>query len=147
MAEADDRNTPPRANNRFTDPAEVERRMWRNIFAVVVAAIIVSAAAARLEFTLGLMLGGALALLNFKWLHASLRAVLEDGERKPPPGTAMKFIFRWVVIGLVIYIASSTGYFDTIAIFAGLFAPAVAAMVEAGYVTYRAVKNIRENDH
>jgi hypothetical protein len=36
-----------------------------------------------------------------------------------------------------------TGYVDPVAIVAGLFAPAVAIMVEAGYTT---IKSLREPD-
>ncbi len=138
MAETGDRQTPSTESGRavsFTEPSEVERRVRRNIVFVIVIAATVSAVLARRSFTLGLALGGALALLNFKWLHASLRAIFEEGDHRPPPGAAMKFIFRWIIIGAVVYVAASTGYFNPIAIIAGLFAPAFAAMIEAGYVT------------
>ncbi|HEY7546336.1 MAG TPA: ATP synthase subunit I [Blastocatellia bacterium] len=150
MAETGDRETPSDGSDlptdeqsRFTAPSQVERRMWRNIIAVVVIAAIASAPFVDRRFTLGLLLGGAMALFNFKWLHGSLRSLLEEGERRPPPGTSMKFILRWVIIGLIVYGASRTGYFDPVAIIAGLFAPAFAAMIEAGYVTYKTISEDR----
>ncbi|HEX8184798.1 MAG TPA: hypothetical protein VF747_08605, partial [Blastocatellia bacterium] len=57
----------------FTEPEAVERRVWRNIFIVIFLAIIAAAFLADLKFMMGIALGGALALLNYKWLHASLR--------------------------------------------------------------------------
>jgi uncharacterized membrane protein YdbT with pleckstrin-like domain len=68
-------------------PEAVERRVWRNIFAVVAIAVVIAALTADLKFMLGLVLGGGLALLNYKWLHSSLRAVLAAGSQKAPPGT------------------------------------------------------------
>jgi hypothetical protein len=123
----------------FTDPEQVERRVWRNIFAVVAISIVAAAVFADLKFMLGLLVGGVLALLNYRWLHSSLRAILSTGGQKAPPGTTLKFIFRWVVVGAVVYAASLTGLVNEIAVLAGLFAPAVAVMIEAAYVTYKTI--------
>jgi len=127
-------------------PEAVERRVWRNIFAVVAIAVVIAAFTADLKFMLGLVLGGALALLNYKWLHSSLRAVLAAGSQKAPPGTIIKFVVRWLVIAAVAWAANKTGYFDAVAILAGLFAPAVAVMIEAAYAMYKSVTT-RENDN
>ena len=118
--------------------------MLRNIVAVVAIATVIAAVTADLSFMLGLVLGGALALLNYKWLHSSLRAVVGSGYRKAPPGTAIKFVVRWVVIAAVAWAANKTGYFDAIGILAGLFAPAAAVMIEAAYVAYRTMRT-KEN--
>jgi len=123
----------------FTDPAAVERRVWRNIFVVIAIAVLTAAVFADLKFVFGLVVGGMLALLNYRWLHSSLRAALAGGEKKAPPGTTMKFVVRWLVIAAVVYAASLTGYVDAAAILIGLFAPALAIMIEAVYVTYRTI--------
>ena len=127
-------------------PQAVERRVWRNLF-IVVALIITSAAIfAPLNILLGLALGGLLALLNFKWLHTSVRDILNAGASKAPPGTMILFIVRWIVVALVIYGAHLTGYFDSVAMLSGLFAPAFAVMIEAGYVTYKTITHSGERD-
>ena len=123
----------------FTDPAAVERRVWRNIFVVIAVAVLSAAIFADLKFVFGLVIGGMLALLNYRWLHSSLRAALAGGEKKAPPGTTMKFVVRWLVIASVVYVASLTGYVDAAAMLIGLFAPALAIMIEAAYVTYRTI--------
>jgi hypothetical protein len=123
----------------FTDPQAVERRVWRNIFAVIIAGLFLSALFSDLRFTLGLILGSALALLNYKWLQSSLKAVLEVGSARTPPGTHIKFVARWLLIATIAWAAHETGYFDAVGILAGLFAPAIAIMIEAAYVTYKTI--------
>jgi hypothetical protein len=123
----------------LTDSQAVERRVWRNIIGVLVVAVLVAAAFAPLPFILGLILGGGLALLNYRWLHSSLRAILGTGSTHAPPGTSLKFIVRWLLIATLGWAANRTGYFDAVGILAGLFAPAVAVMIEAAYVTYKMV--------
>src|SRR6185295_13887213 len=124
------------------------------------------------RFVLGLILGGALALLNYKWLHSSLRAIVAASNEKAPPGTMVKFVVRWLVIATIALAANKTGYFDAnaivaitshriatialaanktgyfdaVAILAGLFVPAGAVMIEAAYVAYKTLRT-RENDN
>jgi hypothetical protein len=123
----------------FADSAAVERRIWRNIFVVIALAVVAAAILADLRFMLGLVLGGGLALLNYKWLHSSLKAILAVGSQKTPPGTTLKFVVRWLVVASVAWLANKTGYFDAVAILAGLFSPAVAVMMEAAYTTYKTI--------
>jgi hypothetical protein len=123
----------------FTRPELVERRVWRHLSAVIIVAVTISALAADFRFTLGLELGGALALLNYRWLESSLRAVLAAGVEETPPGTMLKFVARWLIIAAAGWAANRTGYFEAVGILAGLFAPAIAITIEAGYVTTRTV--------
>jgi ATP synthase I subunit len=125
----------------LTAPEAVERRVWRNTIAVLIVACVATVFFADLRFELGLVLGGALALLNYKWLHASLKAIVATGNAKAPPGTALKFIVRWLVIAAVGWAANKTGYFEAVAILCGLFVPAVAVMIEAGYVGYKTLRS------
>lgn len=123
----------------FAQPQFVERRVWNNIFAVIIIGVALSALAAGFRFTLGLALGGGLAILNYRWLQSSLRDVLGAGSKKAPPGTILKFIVRWLVVAAIGWAANETGYFEGAGILAGLFTPAIAIMIEAGYVTTRTI--------
>ena len=130
----------------FTAPEAVERRVWRNSIAIVVIATVAAAFVTDWRFVLGLILGGALALLNYRWLHSSLRAIVAASNEKAPPGTMVKFVVRWLVIATIALAANKTGYFDAVAILAGLFVPAGAVMIEAAYVAYKTLRT-RENDN
>lgn len=119
-----------------TEPKAVERRIWRNAFVVVVLAVVAAAVFASLKFTLGLALGCLLALLNFRWLHTSVRDILGAGTTTAPPGTTWLFLFRWIVVGAVAYVALLTGYFSGVAVLVGLFTPAAAVMIETIYMIF-----------
>lgn len=134
----------PISEESFTDPPKVERRVWRSIFAAIVIGVVLAILFADFRFQLGILLGGALAVFNYKWMQASLSDVLETGDRKSAPGAVMKFILRWFVVGVIAYLAHATGYFDPVAILLGLLAPAVAVIIEAGYVTYRTIVQDRK---
>jgi len=127
----------PESEPDLVGPEAVERRVWRNILGLVALSTIAAAALADLRFALGVALGGGLALLNYRWLSSALKEILEVRSEKTPPGTTIKFITRWLAIAAVAWAANKTGYFDAVAILAGLFAPAVAIMIEAAYVTIR----------
>jgi ATP synthase I chain len=130
----------------YLRPEAVERRVRRNIFAFIALAVLVAAFVADLRFMLGLVLGGALALLNYKWLQSSLRGVLSARSEKAPPGTMIGFVVRWLMIAAMAWAANKTGYFDAVAILVGLLAPAPAVIIEAGYVAYRSLRT-RENNN
>src|SRR5260370_32333376 len=97
--------------NEITEPAATTRRLWLGTILTVVGSVLTAAVFAHLRFTLGVALGGALALLNYAWLQSSLRAILGSGHEKMPPGARMKLIFRCLVVGAVAYLASQNGYF------------------------------------
>jgi hypothetical protein len=84
-------------------------------------------------FTIGLALGGGLALFNYRWLQSSLHGVLAAGDGKTPPGTMLKFVLRWGFIAIVGLVAHRTGFVDARAILIGLLAPAVAIIIEAAH--------------
>jgi hypothetical protein len=129
----------PAEGPEYLQPRAIERRVWRNGTVVVGLAVLVAAPIADFRVTLGLALGGGLALFNYRWLHSSVRDVLGVGSRKVPPGTYLKFIVRWLVVAGIAWLGNRTGYFDATAIIAGLFAPALAIMLEAGYTTIKAL--------
>jgi hypothetical protein len=140
MSEGDDRVPQPGDDGpAYLQPPAIERRVWRNCKVVVALAVLISAPLADLKITLGLGLGGALALLNYRWLQSSVRDILKIAGPKVPPGTYLKFVVRWLVVGAIAWAANETGYFEGTAILAGLFAPALAIMVEAGYTTLKSL--------
>jgi hypothetical protein len=125
------------AFNTVTEPAAVQRRVWRNLTVVGLASVGAAFALAEWRFGLGVALGAVLALFNYWWLQSSLKGILATGSSKTPPGTMVKFVLRWILVALAGFAAYSTGYCDGAGILIGLTAPAAAVIAEASYVTFR----------
>jgi len=121
-----------------SDIAPTRRRLERNTYLVLAAMIIGSLAMGDLKVILGTVLGGLLGLLNYRWLSASLSAIIPTAARshRVPRWTAWKFILRYLVVGSAIGLALWSGWFNWPAIVAGFCAFVSAVMMEAGYQIY-----------
>ena len=123
------------------DDSGIERRLQRNIYFVVGAALIAGWFLSGWRMALGVLLGGALSLFNIRWLSGSVRAILSQAvtmspQRRIPPFTASKLILRYFVIAIVIVAALWTGYFHTLGIGIGFAAFVGGVMIEAVYQLY-----------
>jgi hypothetical protein len=125
--------------NLWSEPAAASKRFFRGL---VISAVGMTAAGLVFGSTrvaAGIMLGGALALVNFRWLAGSVRGIMAAGSKRVPPGTAMKIALRWLVVGAVGYAGYRTGYFSAAGILIGLLAPAPAVLFESIYLTFKTV--------
>ena len=121
------------------EPDAVNRRFWRHIFVVVCAGTLVAAAYGSPSFAGGVFLGGLLAAFNYRWLLSSVRGILAIGGSRVPPGTTMMFMFRWLVVAALGYGAYYLFHFSSTGIVTGLLAPAAAALMEAGYLSFKLI--------
>jgi ATP synthase I chain len=80
---------------------------------------------------IGFALGAALALLNFRWLHQAVRALMNAGQARPPRGLILKFLIRYPLAFGAVYFVYRTGWLPLLPILAGLFVPVVGALAEA----------------
>ena len=110
----------------------LELRICRAMIVVTVAAATVSAAFAPWRFTTGLILGGALSLLNYRWLHSSVAAIfaLNDSTQRPAARSS-RYLLRYFVVGIVIFTAYQLQLVSLPATLAGLCAFVPALMFEA----------------
>src|ERR1051325_11800203 len=110
----------------------LELRICRAMIVVTVAAAIVSAAFAPWRFTTGLILGGALSLLNYRWLHSSVAAIFAlNDSTKRPAARSSRYLLRYFVVGIVIFTAYQLQIVSLAATLAGLSAFVPALMFEA----------------
>ena len=112
-------------------PDAVLRRMKIAVPAIGVVMAVIAAVWVGWQDALGVVIGTALAVVNFRFLSNSLRAILGAGHETAPPGTTMMFVFRWIIVGTVAYAILTSGVATIGGVFAGLFAPAVAIGLEA----------------
>src|ERR1051325_8726413 len=101
---------------------------------IVSGAIAVSVCvfAAPWRVTSGLILGGALSILNFRWLHSSVAAIFQinlDSAR--PSAGVSRYVLRYMVVAAVVFAAMSLQIVSLAATLAGLCAFVPALFVEA----------------
>ena len=110
----------------------IDGRIFRTMAAAVVIAVVVSAPLAEWRVTTGLLLGGALSLLNHYWLISSTMAafkVVAHGAK--PRITLVQYILRYIVIAAVVFAAYKLNVVSLVATIAGLCSFVVALFAEA----------------
>lgn len=128
-----------------TDPAAMERRLFRTMFVVVALAVIISAPLAPWRVTTGLLLGGVLSLFNHHWLRASLAAVFGKAEAgKRVKFSAARYVLRYFVIAAVVAAAYTLNIVSIVATLIGLCSFVAAAMLEAFMQIYFAIVHREE---
>src|SRR5256885_13130512 len=101
----------------------VELSIFRSMIAAVFIAVILGAILAPWRFTAGLMLGGALSLLNYHWLRTSIAGIFNiDVAAKRPQVKASRYILRYFVIGVITIAAYKLRLVSLAATIAGLCA-------------------------
>jgi hypothetical protein len=108
-----------------------QRILW--MMAVVLAiAVAVSLIYAPRNFTLGLIIGGILAFVNYYWLKVSLKNIFDRmaaaGEK--PRFLAAQYFFRYATLGAVVAVVYMTGSVPVAAVLLGFSIIAPAVVVE-----------------
>jgi hypothetical protein len=116
----------------FGEPdGALEARIFRSMIATVALAVITAAALAPWRVTAGLALGGALSVLNYHWLRSSIEAVLSNATEKRPRLKVWRYIFRYLVVGAIVFVAYGLRIVSLPATIIGLSAFVPALFVEA----------------
>ena len=127
------------------DPVAMERRLVRGMCVSVVLAVAVSLPLAPWRVTTGLALGGALSLLNHRWLRTSLAAMFSTaGSGGRVKFNAVRYVLRYFVIAAAVAAAYTLDLVSIVATLAGLCSFVPAAMMEAFAQIYFAIVNREE---
>jgi hypothetical protein len=91
----------------------------------------------------GVACGCVIAYLNFYWLKRVVSALAdrasESGEAQSSKGVVLRFLLRYVLMGLAAYVIFSVSPASLYGLFAGLFLPVAAIACEAAYEAYAAL--------
>jgi ATP synthase I chain len=124
----------------------VERRLLHGMVISVAIAVVVSTAVAPWRVTTGLVLGGLLSLLNYRWLHSSVAEVLNvDLMSQRPRANASRYLLRYVVVGGIVFAAYNLQLVSLVATIAGLCSFVPALLIEAGREFYLAIIHREES--
>ncbi|HEU4507896.1 MAG TPA: ATP synthase subunit I [Pyrinomonadaceae bacterium] len=120
-------------------------RVFRVMTATTIIAVGVSVFVAPWRFSLGLLIGGLLALFSHNWLKNSAAAAIRLSANGGVPDFRLaQFILRYVVIAAVIFSAHTLDLISLPAVLAGMSSFVVALMVEALREFYFAIKHREE---
>lgn len=97
------------------------------------------------SFGIGVLIGGALSLVNYFWLKRSLKLVFDKAaEGEPPQFLAGKYFFRYLTFALVLAIVYLTKTVPIIAVLLGLASFALAIIFEAIIRIFNSFSNKKE---
>src|SRR3954464_7311582 len=101
----------------------LEVRLLRSMIASVAIAASICAFVSPWRVTSGVVLGGALSVLNYRWLHTSVAAIfnINLGAERPRAG-ASRYILRYAVVGALVFAAVNLQIVSLAATLAGLCA-------------------------
>jgi ATP synthase I chain. len=82
-------------------------------------------------FGLGIVVGTALAFGNYYWLKASLKRVFAEAEEgEKPKISALRYLTRYLVLGIVIAVVFASNILPIVPVILGLAAFGFATVVE-----------------
>ena len=128
----------------MTEIADVYRRLNASLAILMIAGVVTLLGFRHWGMTLGFVLGGAIAVINFRILKRtviSLGDVMAEG--KAPPSVkwqALKYVLRYVLLGGVLYAILRGSAINAYGLFMGLFLPVGAILIEAVYELYLALR-------
>ena len=119
-------------------PQLSHRRLLLWMVVVIAAGTVAGIAFASARWGAGVLIGGVMSFANYFWQRNSTRAIFESAVRGEVPALlAVRYILRYVGIGLVLWAMYITDAFPILAVVLGLSAFAFAVVIEGliGIVT------------
>lgn len=120
--------------------------MFRSMVVASALAVTIAAFIAPWRVTLGLLIGGLLALFNHRWLKNSAAAAIQlSATGGKAQFKLAQFLLRYAVIAAVIFSLYTLNLISLTAVLAGMSSFVVAMMVEAVREFYFALTKREEN--
>ena len=123
-------------------------KVFRRLIVVMAALLIALTPLFWLRFgramALSFVLGGAISLINFYWLKRILTAMVDavalEGKRRSAGGIVLRFLLRYLLIGVAAYAIFKSSAMSLYGFCAGLSLPVGAVLIEAAYAIYGALR-------
>lgn len=124
----------------------LEGRLLRSMIASVAIAASICAFVAPWRVTSGVVLGGALSVLNYRWLHTSVAAIfsINLASERPRAGVS-RYVLRYLIVGALVFAAVNLQIVSLAATLAGLCAFVPALFIEAAREFYLAIIHREES--
>ena len=124
----------------------LEGRLLRSMIACAAIAASICAFVAPWRVTSGVVLGGALSVLNYRWLHTSVAAIfsINLASERPRAGVS-RYVLRYLIVGALVFAAVNLQIVSLAATLAGLCAFVPALFIEAAREFYLAIIHREES--
>jgi hypothetical protein len=124
--------------------ANAYRRIVRTMVVLPVLAFPVLLIKFQRAVALGFIAGSAIAFFNFYWLKRAVVAlgdrVTNSSYRQSGSRVVGGFFMRYILIAVGAYVIFKSSAMSVYGLFAGLFVPVGAVLIEAAYETYGALR-------
>lgn len=105
--------------------AEMARRNWIILIILVLLSLFWQSS----SVTLGVLAGGILVIINYRWLGRSLVRVLNDPQLHAAKGFKRNYFFRLIFVACAIYLLLVRGGVHPLALVVGLSVVVVNLMI------------------
>ncbi|MHB8769455.1 MAG: ATP synthase subunit I [Syntrophales bacterium] len=105
-------------NRREKDP--LQRRLEITNWAILAALIAASLLFADLRFSLGILCGGLISIVNFHWLYHNLLTIFADHLTRAKTAILTRYSLRLALTAVVLYLVISGGHVNVIGLVIGL---------------------------
>jgi hypothetical protein len=124
------------------------RGVLRRLFLAMAALVLVLTPAVWIRYgaaqVSGFLLGSAVAIANFYWLRRTVEALGDafaaTGKKPSSARVITRFLMRYALIALAAYVILKRSPASLYGLIAGLSLPVAAILIEAVYVTCRALR-------
>jgi predicted secreted protein len=118
------------------EASALETRVLRTMIITSIAAVAIAAGIAPWRITTGLLLGGVLSILNYRWLHSSATAIINLNVGLPagspaPRAHSVRYVLRYAIIAAAVFAAYQLNIVSLGATIVGLCSFVPALMTEA----------------
>lgn len=118
----------------------LDRRLDRFGLAVAIAATLAVLLLHSFKAALSLAAGAVLSYINFRWLKQGADFIVSQGTQgRRASGVVFRFVARYALIGLFLYVTIRSSVLELIFVFAGLLTYVAAILIEAVYEVARAI--------
>jgi hypothetical protein len=98
----------------------LQKRLEIGSWVVLGISLIIGFAFFSLYFTLGILLGGLISILNFYWLSRDLKKMFQRYSSKAKPYIMIRFYVRFIVTGVIIFFILTQTPVDLLGLIIGL---------------------------
>src|SRR5215470_16672297 len=109
----------------------LDARLNRSSLIVGIAAVLAAFFFYSAKAALSIAAGGVLSYINFSWLKQAIDFIVKQGAQgRGGRGVAVRFVGRYALIGVFLYVTIRSSALQLVFVFAGLLLYVIAILIE-----------------